>query len=128
MAIAANFNPGILTSMPNSALVGFHSSGNGALLPLEFVVDGSVRQVTLRSTVSVNGAESLVAAARLGLGLIQVPRYHIEDDLKRGTLVAVLPDCPPSPTPVSLLYPRNRQLSPRVRVFIDWLTRAFARP
>jgi DNA-binding transcriptional LysR family regulator len=71
------------------------------------------------------GAESLVAAARLGLGLIQVPRYHIEDDLKRGTLLAVLPDCPPSPTPVSLLYPRNRQLSPRVRVFIDWLMRAF---
>jgi DNA-binding transcriptional LysR family regulator len=65
------------------------------------------------------------AAARLGLGLTQVPRYHIEDDLKRGTLVAVLPDCPPSPTPVSLLYPRGRQLSPRVRVFIDWLMRAF---
>jgi DNA-binding transcriptional LysR family regulator len=41
------------------------------------------------------------------------------------TRVAVLPDCPPSPTPVSLLYPRNRQLSPRVRVFIGWLMRAF---
>ena len=73
----------------------------------------------------VNSAESLVAAARLGLGLIQVPRYHVEPDLKQGTLVAVLPDCPPSPTPVSLLYPRNRQLSPRVRVFIDWLVPAF---
>ena len=107
-------------------MVGFHSSGAGALLPLEFVIDGTVHEMTLRATVSVNGAESLVAAARLGLGLIQVPRYHIEDDLKRGTLVAVLPDCPPSPTPVSLLYPRGRQSSPRVRVFIDWLTRAFA--
>jgi DNA-binding transcriptional LysR family regulator len=28
---------------------------------------------------------------------------------------------------VSLLYPRNRQLSPRVRVFIDWLVKVFAR-
>ena len=108
-------------------MVGFHSSAAGAVLPLEFVVDGTVREVTLRATVSVNGAESLVAAARLGLGLIQVPRYHVEDDLKRGTLVAVLPDCPPSPTPVSLLYPRSRQLSPRVRVFIDWLMRVFGR-
>src|SRR6266403_514760 len=94
----------------------------------DFLADGTVREVTLRTTVSVNGAESRVAAARLGLGLIQVPRYHIDDDLKRGTLVAVLPDCPPSPTPVSLLYPRNRQLSPRVRVFIDWLMRAFDAP
>jgi DNA-binding transcriptional LysR family regulator len=28
---------------------------------------------------------------------------------------------------LSLLYPRNRQLSPRVRVFIGWLMRAFGR-
>ena len=120
--------PASVDDLDGHLMVGFHSSGTGALLPLEFVVDGTMREMTLRATVSVNGAESLVAAARLGLGLIQVPRYHVEDDLKRATLVAVLPDCPPSPTPVSLLYPRNRQLSPRVRVFIDWLTRAFARP
>ncbi|WP_213772947.1 LysR family transcriptional regulator [Bradyrhizobium sp. dw_78] len=117
--------PGSVDALKAHIMVGFHSSGTGALLPLEFVVDGAVREMTLRATVSVNGAESLVAAARIGLGLIQVPRYHVEDDLKRGILVAVLPDCPPSPTPVSLLYPRSRQLSPRLRVFIDWLVRAF---
>jgi len=120
--------PANVDALDGHIMVGFHSSATGALLPLEFVIDGAVREVTLRATVSVNGAESLVAAARRGLGLIQVPRYHVEDDLKRGTLVAVLPDCPPSPTPVSLLYPRNRQLSPRVRVFIDWLMRAFDAP
>ncbi len=119
--------PASVDDLDGHLMVGFHSSGSGALLPLEFTVNGTLREMTLRATVSVNGAESLVAAARLGLGLIQVPRYHIEQDLKRGTLVAVLADCPPSPTPVSLLYPRNRQLSPRVRVFIDWMTRAFAR-
>jgi DNA-binding transcriptional LysR family regulator len=107
------------------SMVGFHSSGTGALLPLEFTVDKVPRTTTLPATVSVNAAESFVAAARLGLGLIQVPRYHVEDDLKRGTLIEVLAGYPPSPTPVSLLYPRNRQLSPRVRVFIDWLVRAF---
>jgi DNA-binding transcriptional LysR family regulator len=117
--------PADVDALDGHIMVGFHSSGSGALLPLEFVVGGSVRKVTLPATVSVNGAENLVAAARLGLGLIQVPRYHVEADLKQGMLVAVLPDCPPSPTPVSLLYPRNRQLSPRVRVFIEWLVRAF---
>src|SRR5882724_5460081 len=98
--------------------------------PLQGLKHANVHPMSFRAfeTVLVNGAESLVAAARLGLGLIQVPRYHVEDDLKRGTLVAVLPDCPPSPTPVSLLYPRNRQLSPRVRVFIDWLMQAFDAP
>jgi DNA-binding transcriptional LysR family regulator len=120
--------PASVDGLEGHIMVGFHSSAAGALLPLEFVVNGRVREVRLRATVSVNGAESLVAAARLGLGLIQVPRYHVDHDLQRGTLVTVLPDCPPSPTPVSLLYPRNRQLSPRVRVFIDWLMRAFDAP
>ena len=115
-----------IDALEGHRMVGFHSSGTGALLPLEFTVGGTIHKVALPATVSVNGAESVVAAARLGLGLIQVPRYHVEDDLGRGTLVHVLADYPPSPTPVSLLYPRNRQLSPRVRVFIDWLTREFA--
>jgi DNA-binding transcriptional LysR family regulator len=117
--------PASVDALGGHIMVGFHSSAAGTLLPLEFVVDGAVRELRLPAMVSVNGAESLVAAARLGLGLIQVPRYHVEDDLKRGTLVAVLPDCPPSPTPVSLLYPRHRQLSPRVRVFIDYVLREF---
>jgi DNA-binding transcriptional LysR family regulator len=106
-------------------MVGFHSSATRALLPLEFTIDGILRTVHLPATVAVDGAESLVAAGRLGLGLIQAPRYHVERDLEQGTLVPVLPDFPPSPTPVSVLYPQNRQLSPRVRVFIDWLVQAF---
>ncbi|WP_198506848.1 LysR substrate-binding domain-containing protein [Dyella ginsengisoli] len=42
-------------------------------------------------------------------------------------MVEVLPDFPPEPSPVYVLYPQNRQLSPRVRVFIDWLSAEFAR-
>ncbi|MCJ8355427.1 hypothetical protein K1W68_15790 [Novacetimonas hansenii] len=37
----------------------------------------------------------------------------------------VLSRFPPLPSPVSLLYPHNRQMSPRVRVFIDWLAELF---
>ncbi|NLS06463.1 LysR family transcriptional regulator [Rhizobium sp. P32RR-XVIII] len=107
-------------------MVGFRSTATGGVMPLEFLVDGSIRNVTLAATVTVNAAESFMSAARLGLGLIQVPRYHAEKDLAAGTLIHVLPDFPLTETPVSLLYPRNRQLSPRVRVFIDWLVKVFA--
>ncbi|RKG63671.1 LysR family transcriptional regulator [Corallococcus sp. CA054B] len=109
-------------------MVGFRSSLTGSPIPLEFQVGSEVRHVVLPTTMSVNGAETFVAAARLGLGLIQAPRYRLEEDFGRGTLVPVLPQHPPTPTPVSLMYPRNRQLSPRVRVFIDWLTRGFTAP
>jgi DNA-binding transcriptional LysR family regulator len=76
--------------------------------------------------VSAAGAEIYFAAGRLGLGLIQLPRYRLLEDLAAGTMVEVLADTPPAAAPVYVLYPHSRQLSPRVRVFIDWLAAEFA--
>jgi DNA-binding transcriptional LysR family regulator len=103
------------------------SSATGAALPLEFSDEGALRNRILPATVTVAAAESYVAAARVGLGLIQVPQYHVAADLATGTLIEILAQHRPSSTPVSLLYPRRRQLSLRVRVFIDWLAREFAK-
>jgi DNA-binding transcriptional LysR family regulator len=112
--------------LDNHRMVGFLSSATGALMPLEFTVDGALRQVTLPVTVSAAGAEIYFAAGRLGLGLVQLPRYRLADDLAAGTMVEVLAGAPPAPSPVYVLYPHSRQLSPRVRVFIDWLAAEFA--
>lgn len=106
-------------------MVGFRSSATGALLPLEFKTGDQMSTLLLPAPVSVNAAESYFAAAKLGLGLIQIPRYHAEYALGTGELVRVLKDFPPSPSPVSVLYPHSRQLSPRVRVFISWLAKIF---
>lgn len=107
-------------------MVGFAQPDAGRPYPLELTVDGKVREIAVAADVTVNAAENTVALGLLGLGLIQVPRYRVEDRLADGSLVEVLADFPPSPTPVSLLYPRSRQLSPRVRVFIDWAAKRFA--
>lgn len=118
--------PHSISELAGHRMVGFRSSASGTLMPLEFTVAGQTQQVTLPCTVSVSAAESLVAAAHMGLGIIQVPRYHLRDSLDNGTLLPLLPQFPSTPMPVSLLYPRNRQLSPRVRVFIDWFSKVFA--
>jgi DNA-binding transcriptional LysR family regulator len=115
-----------LDDLEKHRIVGFVSSATGHVLPLEFSVGGKLRHLTPRVAVSVTAAETMVSAARLGLGIIQLPSYHIAKDLATGTLLEILQDFRPSPTPVSLLYPRTRQLSPRVRVFIDWLIQEFA--
>jgi len=51
------------------------------MLPLEFSINGELRNVVLPAALTVAFAETYVAAARLGLGLIQVPRYHVKADL-----------------------------------------------
>jgi len=107
-------------------MIGFRSSATGGVLPLEFMVDGAIKTVMLPATLSVNGADTYKAAARQGLGLIQVPRYGVEDDIASGALVECLPDTPPSPTPIYAMYPRSRQLSLRVRVFIEWVAKRYA--
>ncbi len=115
-----------LATLTDHRMVGFLQAGTGHPYPLELTIDGKVRQVAVAADVTVNSAENTVAMGLLGLGLIQVPRYRVEAHLADGTLVEVLAQHPPTPTPVSLLYPRSRQLSPRVRVFIDWVARRFA--
>ena len=107
-------------------MIGFASSRTGQVLPLEFTVDGEVRTVLLPSRVTVTNADTYAALARLGFGLMQAPRYRYAEDLAAGRLVEVLREHPPSPMPISVLYPRSRQLSPRVRVFIDWLVQVVA--
>lgn len=106
--------------------VGFLASPAGVILPFEFVQGGTVREIPLSSILSVTAAESMIPAAKLGLGLIQAPRYGLEQDIASGALVTVLDAYAPTPTAVSLLFPSNQQLSPRVRLFADWVTAMFA--
>ncbi len=101
--------------------VGFVSSRTRAPLPLEFRVDGRPVEVTLPARVLVNTSDMSAAAALLGLGLVQAPRHRFEGALASGALVEVLAGFRPPPTLVSVLTPSNRQLAPRVRLFVAWL-------
>jgi DNA-binding transcriptional LysR family regulator len=113
--------PYTIEQLHGHEMIGFASSRTGQILPLEFTVAGEARNVTLPHRVIVTDTETYAALARLGFGLMQVPRHRYQQDLAADLLVEVMLDHSPSPTPISVLYPRNRQLSPRVRVFIDWL-------
>jgi DNA-binding transcriptional LysR family regulator len=119
-------SPADLESLRDHRMIGLRSLTTGQLRPFEFLEDGAVRQIEVPATVSVTGTESYLAAALLGLGLFQVPLFHAEAVLASGRLVRVLDRWTVPPVPVSLLYPRNRQLSPRVRVFLDWAALQFA--
>ena len=104
-----------------------YAAASGKPMPFDFLVDGQARSVTLRGAVTVRHADAYVVCCAAGLGLIQLPRYHVEAALAAGTLREVLASCRPAPMPVSVLYPHSRQLSPRVRVFVDWVSERMQR-
>jgi len=105
--------------------VNYVSRTAGSVYPFEFMVDGELKEVALKGRVTVFGAEIYAASAIAGMGIIQVPRYRVATQLSEGLLREVLPQSPPPPMPVSVLYPHNRHMSPRVRVFVDWVTELF---
>ncbi|PRX09655.1 UNVERIFIED_ORG: DNA-binding transcriptional LysR family regulator [Martelella mediterranea] len=106
--------------------VGFISSRTGDVMPLELIEGGKTRFISLPCRVTANDSGTAIALARLGFGLVQVPRYHFAEDLKAGRMVEILADFPPPPTPLTALYPQNRQTAPRLRVFLDWVSGIFS--
>lgn len=118
--------PASLDALQGHRAVDYLSSATGRSMPLDFMVDGRRVLVRPASVISVTGAELYTGAALAGLGLAQVPRYRVERELAAGHLRIVLPQAPPAPMPVSVLYPQNRQVSARVRVFTQWLADVFA--
>ena len=118
--------PATTDDLVNHRAVGLRSVTTGALWPFEFLVDGELQRLDLPAPLSVTGTESFLDGVCHGLGIAQLPLFHVERDLAAGRLERILVDYPLPPGPVSVLYPRNRQLSPRVRVFIDWVVQRFA--
>ncbi|SFV13563.1 LysR family transcriptional regulator [Pseudoduganella namucuonensis] len=114
--------PRTLEDLQRHVAVSYFSSQAGRDLPWEYLdEDGAPRTLAMPSRVSVTSTEAYLASCRAGLGLIQAPRAGLEELLASGELEEVLPRWRPAPLPVSIIYSHNRHLSPRVRVFVDWL-------
>jgi len=118
--------PTNLDDLKNHRAVNYVSRTTAKLFPFQFMVEGELREVAIEGAVSVFGAQIYAASAIAGLGLIQCPHYRMEAQIAQGLVKEILTDTPPPPMPVSVLYPRNRHMSPRVRVFVDWLGEVFA--
>lgn len=79
--------------------------------------------IPISGRVNANSLIFLRAAAVDGLGIAMIPTWMIQDELKKGHLVAILEDYPldPPSTPINAVFAHNRHLAPKVRAFIDFL-------
>lgn len=87
----------------------------------EYVEGEAVKTVPVKARLTVNNAEAYVAACLAGFGIIQSPRMSIESHLRRKEVVEVLSRFRAEPMPVYMVYPNQRNLPRRTRVFMDWL-------
>jgi DNA-binding transcriptional LysR family regulator len=124
--VAHHGMPRDLDELARHRAVVWRSPTSGRVQGLDFMLDGQQRTIDLAGSVTVNQGEIYVACCHAGLGIVQLPRYHVQAELAAGRVLEVLPQYPPPSMPVSVLYPAQRQLSARVRVFVDWLAELLA--
>jgi len=92
----------------------------------EFKGANRPRRIEVNGNFETNNAVALLNAALAGIGLIRAGDFTLASEIKAGRLVPVLADFETTTeTNVYAVYPHNRHLSPKVRVFIDMLVDAF---
>jgi DNA-binding transcriptional LysR family regulator len=86
-----------------------------------FERDAGVRRVAVHGRLSVNSFFMAHDAAVRGVGIAAIPTFLCGDSIRAGRLVSLFPDWIVNRTEMRVVYPSNRYLAPRVRLFLDAL-------
>ncbi|MGK5019621.1 LysR family transcriptional regulator [Janthinobacterium lividum] len=124
--LARHGTPQTLADLATHMGIMHYSGRTGRAFDWDFMQGKEVLRVPMTGPIAVNDADASVACALQGLGLAQAAMYQVREHLDSGALVAVLPEHPPTPMPVSLLTPQGRLTVPKVHVFSAWITTLLA--
>jgi len=90
-----------------------------------FRTDTGVRKINVHGNVKSNASDALRIAAIQGSGLVSLPIYMLDLDIKSGRLVPVLVEYESTPRPIHVVYQHRMYLSAKVRTLVDFLVRRF---
>jgi LysR family transcriptional regulator, regulator for bpeEF and oprC len=102
------------------------SPRTGKIFDWVFAKNGERIQSALSGHIALDDENSYLAAAEAGLGVAQIPAFVLKEAMERGSLELVLGDWFPEPAPLNVVYPQNRHLSSKIRVFVDWIAELFS--
>ena len=80
-----------------------------------------VERRAVEGRIVVGNAEAQVAAVLAGFGIAQLATWLVDDHLREGRLVQILPDWAADGLPLHLVWARSRQLLPKVDGLLAYL-------
>lgn len=86
-----------------------------------FNINGEIKSFQVRGRLQVNSAQAAKNAAISGLGIILAPFHAVRNDIESKRLQPILKGFMQSKLGVYAIYPQNRHLATKVRLFIDFL-------
>jgi DNA-binding transcriptional LysR family regulator len=84
-----------------------------------------VQTARVDGPLTANNGDLLCGAALAGMGIARLPTFIVGPHLHAGRLEAVLPGFPVPETGIHAVFPHSRNLSVKVRVFVDFLVEHF---
>ena len=93
-----------------------------------FARDAQDTSVKVTGSLSANNGHTLLDAGRHGIGIVRLPDFFITEDLNAGRLLHLLPEWDCDSGAIWALYPHNRHLSAKVRLFVDFMIENFSEP
>lgn len=83
--------------------------------------DGTMTSVEVSGQCNATDSDVLAQLALAGRGIVMMFDFLAAPHVAQGRLVSVLDERPSSTWPIHALYPPNRHLLPKVRVFLEFL-------
>jgi len=105
--------------------VNYFTSKSGKNAEWEFTRGEERVKVATLSSLAVNDSTTYMSAGMAGLGIILMASYSVDPLVAAGRVERVLPGWTSTPLPVHVVYPQNRHLSAKVRVFVEWVADLF---
>ena len=90
-----------------------------------FGPDNAQRTVAHRPRFITRDMVALRTAAIAGVGVVQMPKSMVHDEIARGALVHLLPDWAPRHETIHAVFASRRGVLPAVRSLIDFLSARF---
>ena len=90
------------------------------------IENGEEKKVNVNGVLCSNNGEVLRDAAVKGLGIVMLPDFIIQPALKKGELQTILPKNRVMDLNLCVIYPLNRHLSTKVRLFTQFFQDYFA--
>lgn len=88
--------------------------------------DGTLATIRHQPRFVTEDMAALRLAVLRGIGIGQLPTFVVEDDLKAGRLIDLLPDWAPRAGIIHAAFPSRRGLLPSVRALLDFLVKDYA--
>lgn len=122
--LAQHGEPTQLDELAQHAAVRFRHPNTGKLLDwpvTESPGPGDPPPLRLRTVLSCNHVEAVFNAALRGVGIVCLPDFLVREAVAEGRLRPVLPGTMGTTGQFKALWLAGRQLSPKVRAFVDHL-------